>query len=172
MTLLHRNTSASSVAALMKQFDLNQSNVLDFPEFVLFMQSLPESVENIVEAAVQSQAANQLANAQKQIESHTALVSVSTQSQLLSISVRQSTVIAGAQTGLIFIWDLEASALLMRCRCHCRCLYSHAHTRFRLRKTACPKSVLWVQYSKRMCRSSAARSLLLAHPMASSRCGT
>ena len=95
----------------MKQFDLNQSNVLDFPEFVLFMQSLPESDENIVEAVVQSQAANQPANAQKQIESHTALASVSTQAQLLSISVRQSTVIAGAQTGLIFIWDLAASAL-------------------------------------------------------------
>ena len=152
----------------MKQFDLNQSNFLDFPEFVLFMQSLPESDETIVETVVQSQAANQPANAQKQIESHTALASVSTQSQLLSISVRQSTVIAGAQTGLIFIWDLEASALLMRCRC----LYSHAHTRFRLRKTACPKSVLWVQYSKRMCRSSVARSLPLAHPMAPSRCGT
>ncbi len=172
MTLLHRNAAASSVAALMKQFDLNQSNFLDFPEFVLFMQSLPESDENIVEAVVQSQAANQPTNAQKKIESHTPLASVSTQSQLLSISVRQSTVIAGAQTGLIFIWDLEASALSMRCRCHCRCLYIHAHTRFRHRKTACPKSVLWVQYSKRMCRSSAARSLLLVHLTAPSRCGT
>ena len=73
------------------------------------MQSLPESDEIIVESAVQTQAANQPTNAQKQIESHPALASVSTQAQLISISVRQSTVIAGAQTGLIFIWDLEAS---------------------------------------------------------------
>jgi tetrahydromethanopterin S-methyltransferase subunit F len=111
LVLLHRNTSASSLAALMKQFDLNHNNKLDFAEFVLFMQSLPEEDETIVEHAVNAQTEAHTSTV-SQIEAQAALASITTQAQLLCISVRMSTVIAGSQTGLIFIWDLEASLIL------------------------------------------------------------
>ena len=109
LVLLHRNTSAGSLAALMKQFDLNQNNKLDFAEFVLLMQSLPEADEALLESAVntQSEVRDQSASMQ-QIELHPALASVGTQAQLTCISIRDGTVIAGAQTGQVFIWDLEA----------------------------------------------------------------
>ena len=106
--MLHRNTSASSLSALMKQFDHNHNNKLDFAEFVLFMQSLPEGDETIVEDAVNTQTEARAATV-SQIDVQPALASVATQTQLLSISVRLSTVVAGSQTGLIFIWDLEES---------------------------------------------------------------
>jgi hypothetical protein len=110
LVLLHRNTSPGSLAALMKQFDLNQNNKLDFSEFVLLMQSLPEADEALLESAVNAQpeGRNQAASVQ-QIELHPALASIGTQVQLTCISARDGTVIAGAQTGQVFIWDLEAS---------------------------------------------------------------
>lgn len=113
LVLLHRNTSASSLAALMKKFDLNQNNKMDFAEFVLLMQSLPETDEAIVERAISAQGASHSTHS-KSIEVHSALASVNTQVPLLSISVSQSTVLAGAQCGLIYIWDLEASTSLHR----------------------------------------------------------
>ena len=113
LVLLHRNTSASSLAALMKKFDLNQNNKMDFAEFVLLMQSLPETDEAIVERAISAQGASHSTHS-KSIEVHSALASVNTQVPLLSISVSQSTVVAGAQCGLIYIWDLEASTSLHR----------------------------------------------------------
>jgi hypothetical protein len=111
LVMLHRNASASSLAALMKQFDLNQNNKIDFAEFVLLMQSLPESDEALVEHAVNAQSPAS-ATALQSVETQTALASVNTQAQLLSIAISHSTVVAGAQNGLIFIWDLEASAPL------------------------------------------------------------
>ena len=110
--LLHRNASASSLAALMKQFDLDQNNKMDFAEFVLLMQSLPESAELAVENAVNARSEVHAA-ASSEIEIHPALASIGTQAQLMCISVRQSTVIAGSQTGLIFIWDLEVCPALL-----------------------------------------------------------
>ena len=110
LVLLHRNTSPGSLAALMKQFDLDQNNKMDFAEFVVLMQSLPESDEMIVEDAVSAQSEFRAATA-SQLEMQPALASISTQAQLLSISVKQSTVVAGSHKGLIFIWDLEVSSV-------------------------------------------------------------
>jgi hypothetical protein len=108
LVLLHRNATASSLAALMKKFDLNQNNKMDFAEFVLLMQSLPESDEALVERAVLTQSESHSSNL-KSIEVHSALASVNTQVPLISISMSHSTVIAGAQCGLIYAWDLEVS---------------------------------------------------------------
>ncbi len=108
LVLLHRNTSAGSLATLMKQFDLNQNNKLDFAEFVLLMQSLPEADEALLESAVNAQSEVRDQSASMQIELHPALASVGTQAQLTCLSIRDGTVIAGAQTGQVFIWDLEA----------------------------------------------------------------
>jgi hypothetical protein len=98
----------------MKRFDLNQNDALDFAEFVLLMQSLPEKDGALIENAlnIQSEVHNQAA-VSKQIETQPALASISTRSQLTCISTRDSTVVAGAQSGLFFIWDLEVSLTLM-----------------------------------------------------------
>jgi hypothetical protein len=98
----------------MKRFDLNQNDALDFAEFVLLMQSLPEKDSALIENAlnIHNEVHNQAA-VSKQIETLPALASISTKSQLTCISTRESTVIAGAQSGLVFIWDLEASFMLL-----------------------------------------------------------
>ena len=122
----------------MKQFDLNQNNKIDFAEFVLLMQSLPESDEALVEHAVNAQAPAS-ATALQSVETQPSLASVNTQAQLLSIAISHSTVVAGAQNGLIFIWDLEASAPLFG-SCATKLTQSHPGRLFEPRRRRLPRS--------------------------------
>jgi hypothetical protein len=170
LVLLHRNTSAGSLAALMKQFDLNQNNKLDFAEFVLLMQSLPEADEALLESAVNSQSEvhNQAAPMQH-IELHPALASIGTQAQLTCISIREGTVIAGAQTGQVFIWDLEASFSICKVK-HMR-MYHLMVTAVVVRRTVFPMSATLALSRRHTCPSSVACSLCPAHPMAPLPCG-